>query len=246
MFPYPAICILSLVILAVGACTRLPLEEAPRDEAPLRVRVEVTDGIRTVDRLLRRPELVITVLNGSDDTSYEAVFSINDGPERTVRSIWNGVPKDLSGELLSLSGYGPVSLKGYLYDTAVLTGRVPLDTTLWIAYAPAARGSTLILTPDREEPLVTGSVFTVGESGTLEIAYTPGDTFLHIDLSVPEGSPLVLSADGAANRGGRFSIPFSVRDAGESVITLSTRNGRDETSAEYSIVCRQPSPEETN
>ena len=250
MKPIFILSIMDLVALLLPwvlvSCDRRRLDVGPKEEAPLAVKVEAVDGIRTIERVLRSPSLAVTVVNGGDQATYEAVFSVNGGPERTVRSIWNGVLKDLSGELLGLDGYGPIDIKGYLYDTAVLTERIPLDTTVWMAYAPATRGALLVSTPRREEPVGNGTVLEVGESGTLELRYTPEDTFLHVGLSVPEGSPLSLNGRSAVNLNGRFSVPFSVRESGETVITLTTANGRDVQAEEYAVVCKQPAQNDNN
>lgn len=222
-----------------SSCVRRPLDEGPEREAPLAAEFHVVDGIRTLDKILRRPELSVTVTGGADDTVYEALFRIGDGPERTVRSIWNGVPKDLSGELLSFSEYGPLTLTGYLIDTGDPAVRIPLDTTVWMAYAPASRGPLTVKTEDRDEPLSGGTVFTAGETGTLEVSYTPEDTFLHIGVSVPEESPLELSGRGVTHTRGRYAIPFSVTAAGETVVTVTFANGRETETIEYTVTCRE-------
>ena len=236
---------LILAFLLSTSCVRHPPADSPGQETPLAAEFHVVDGIRTLDKVLRRPELSVTVKGGDDDTVYEALFRIGDGPERTVRSIWNGVPKDFSGELLSFSEYGPLTLKGYLIDTGDPAVRIPLDTTVWMAYAPARHGGLTVKSESREEPLAEGTLFTAGETGTLEVGYTPEDTFLHIGVSVPEESPLVLSGGDISHTRGRFAIPFSVTAAGETVVTVSFTNARETETLEYPVTCLKDGPSES-
>lgn len=244
MKPYIPLTIILICALVFYACVRRSLETEPYDEAPLAVKLTVSDGMRTVDKVLRLPALSVTVVNGRDEAEYEALFRLDDGPERTVHSIWNGVEKDLSGELLSLTGYGCVSLKGYLIDKERPTERIPIDTLVWMAYAPALRSAVSIHSAEREETLLPGTSFTVGESGTLELNYTPEDTFLHVMITVGEDSPLVLLDRAAVNRGGHFSVPFVVMGEGESILTLEIENGRETETQQYTLVCQDPVPDE--
>lgn len=241
-------CILLAVILVCAAvlysCVRRSVETEPYETAPLAVKLTVLDGMRTVDKVLRLPSLSVTVVNGRDDAEYQAHFRLDDGPERTVHSIWNGVEKDLSGEFLSLTGYGCASLRGYLIDTDRPTERIPIDTLVWMAYAPARRSAFSVHTREREEPLLPGTSFIVGESGTLELGYTPEDTFLHVNITTGEDGPLMLLEEEAVNRDGRFSVPFVIAGAGEGVLTMETENGREKESRLFTLVCRESVLEE--
>lgn len=243
----PILLLASLFLVAaivLVACVRHSIDNTIEDEHPLAVTVLATDGMRTLEKILRMPSLTITVANGSDETCYEAAFRVNDGPERTVRNIWNGVPKDLSGEFLSQTEYGAIYIKGFLIDTSAPSERIAIDTVLWMAYAPSLHSTVSIVTPDRDETLLPETAFSVGETGHLEMRYTPEDTFLPISITVPEGSPLALH--GELLSPGGYRIPFSVEAPGETTVTVTIENGRERETLEYSVLCKEsaPMPEE--
>ena len=56
--------ILTIATLFSVSCVRRPLDEGPEQEAPLAAEFHVVDGIRTLDKILRRPELSVTVTGG--------------------------------------------------------------------------------------------------------------------------------------------------------------------------------------
>lgn len=235
--------ILSLILLGALSCGKDRADNDKPGKGPLNVRMTVTDGLRNLEKVLRQPGLVLTVENGNEGASYEAVFSINGGSPRTVHDIWDNVPKDLGGEFLSIREYGPISFEGYLVDPSAPQKRVPLDTTLWMAYAPAQREPARIRTEQREETLSAATVFTVGESGTIEVGYAPADTFLPISLIAAEGSPLAIGP-GAVNHDGLFQVPFHVEAAGVAVVTLVVENGRDRETLEYHLNCKEADPQD--
>ncbi|MBP3257975.1 MAG: hypothetical protein J6M23_08295 [Bacteroidales bacterium] len=242
---YLLLLLVSAATVLVG-CIHHSIERGPVDEYPLSLRLRVTDGVRTLDRVLQRPGFELTVLNGGELTTYEALIQVADGAPRTVRSIWNGVPKDLSGELLSHQGYGPISVKGYLYDTGNPTVRLPLDTTVWMTYAPAIHGDVLIRRTDgTQEPLQPGHVLRTGETGMLLVDYTPADTFLPIRMETGGDDPIVLLQQEATNSAGRFSIPVEVRGEGAGCIRVLIENGRSQESHEYPVTCEPPASGES-
>ncbi len=237
------IIVLSLALCGTLSCGKGHVDTEEPGEGPLAVRIAVTDGLRNLETVLRQPGLVLTVENGDEGTGYEAVFSINGGSPRTVHDIWDSVPKDLGGEFLSIREYGSISFEGYLADPTAPQKRVLLDTTLWMAYAPAQREAARIRTEQRDEILSADMLFTVGESGTIEVGYSPSDTFLPISLLTVEGSPLAVGP-ASVNRDGLFQIPFRVEAAGETVLSLVVENGRDKETQEYRVLCKEAEPQD--
>ena len=235
---HPSLYIFALSLLSAAACQKPPVQDPVPAPAGLSVTLTGTDGVRTLERVLRLPELALTVTGGREASVYEARLSVNGGRERTLRSIWNDVPKDLSGELLSFREYGEITVRGYLCDPSSPTVRIGIDTTLWMAYVPAETGPLTLVLGETDGPLPDKALLTAGQSGTLELRYTPEDTFLHVELSVPEGSPLLLGEPRSAS--GQFAVPFTVSGPGETALTLTTRNGRDTLTRSFAILCNEP------
>ena len=245
MKPYILLSVFLLCSVALAACMSVAHESGPLEGGPVAVKLLVTDGMRTADKILRRPVLTLTVENGPEEAVYEMVFHIGDGDERTLHNIWSGVEKDLSGELLSLSEYGSVVFKGYLFDTANPTERIPVDTLVWMSYVPATRGDVLIRRQETEVPLEDGLLLAVGESGFLELGYTPEDTFLPVEVTAAEGSPVVLLYMLERNANGLYRVPFIVMGEGETIISVKTENGRERETLEFSVSCQDPVPGES-
>ena len=211
-------------------------QDDPGDAPPFRVELQVEDGMRTLDRVLLRPRLTLTVSGGGEDALYEALLRLGNGPERTVRHIWSGVPKDLSGEILSLSDCGSVTVTGYVHDTADPSERMPFEGGVRMSYAPAEMEPFVVVTPSGREPLLDGMTLTEGTSGTMETAYSPEDTYLHIALSVKDApAPLLIESSEASNHRGRFSIPFYAAREGACTLTVMSTSGRDTTITPYLI-----------
>lgn len=211
------------------------------------IEFEVTDGLRTLDRVLRQPSLVMTLRGADDQATYEGRLRIGSSPERTLRNIWNGVPRDLSGELLSLSAFGKAVITGYLFSGTDPGKRIPFETTVWMEYSPAHLEAVLLYY-DREIVMLSdGAVLRQGEGGEILAEYSPADTYLHIALETAgEDSPIVFAPELALNREGRFSIPFHVSAPGETTVTLAATSGRDTTRIRYRLLCTPPADEPTD
>ena len=230
--------ILALIPFILISCIRLhpTVPDDPEGAPPFRVELRVEDGMRTLDRVLLRPRLTLTVSGGGEDALYEALLRLGNGPERTVRHIWSGVPKDLSGEILSLSDCGSVTVTGYVHDTADPSERMPFEGVVRMSYAPAEMEPFVVVTPSGREPLLDGMTLTEGTSGTMETAYSPEDTYLHIALSVKDApAPLLIESSEASNHRGRFSIPFYAAREGACTLTVMSTSGRDTIITPYLI-----------
>lgn len=237
---------------AIGAsamgCTGAPPPDPPAGETDLpHVELEVTDGLRTLDRVLRQPSLVMTLRGADEGATYEGRLRIGSSPERTLRHIWNGVPRDLSGELLSMSAFGKAVITGYLFSGTDPGRRIPFGTTVWMEYSPARLDAVMLFYDNEITLLSDGAVLRAGEGGEILADYSPADTYLHIALETPgEESPIVFAPELALNRDGHFSIPFHVTGPGEAAFTLSATGGRDTTRIRYRLLCQDPADEPTD
>ena len=239
-----------LSALVFGVCVWRSREGHAADEndAPLAVRVVVSDGMRTLDRVLREARFSLTVVNGPADAAYEAVFRIGDGPERRIRGLRSGEERDLSYEFAFLREYGPAELRGYIACSDDPSERVDIDTTVWMAYFPAYRFLPVFRVGGKEDIPLNEHFLTIGDEGTIELPYSPHDTFLPVSARVTAlpsiSCPITLHEDKASNRDGLFRLPFTVTREGACRLTVTIENGRDRETYDYRIT-GAPSQQET-
>lgn len=247
------IILLSITLLAAlvfGVCVWRSREGHAADEndAPLAVRVVVLDGMRTLERVLREARFFLTVVNGPADATYEAVFRIGDGPERRIRGLRSGEERDLSYEFAFLREYGPAELKGYIARSDDPSDRVDIDTTVWMAYFPAYRFLPVFRVGGKEDIPLKEHFLSIGDEGSIELPYSPHDTFLHVSARVTAlpsiSCPITLHEDKASNRDGLFRLPFTVTREGACRLTVTIENGRDRETYDYRIT-GAPSQQET-
>ena len=239
-----------LSALVFGVCVWRSREGHAADEndAPLAVRVVVSDGMRTLDRVLREARFSLTVVNGPADAAYEAVYRIGEGPERRIRGLRSGEERDLSYEFAFLREYGPAELKGYIARSDDPSERVDIDTTVWMAYFPAYRFLPVFRVGGKEDIPLNEHFLTIGDEGTIELPYSPHDTFLPVSARVTAlpsiSCPITLHEDKASNRDGLFRLPFTVTREGACRLTVTIENGRDRETYDYRIT-GAPSQQET-
>ena len=237
-----------LSALVFGVCVWRSREGHAADEndAPLAVRVVVSDGMRTLERVLREARLSLTVVNAREGSTYDAFYRIDDGPEYRIRSIRGGEEIDLSYALAFLREYGPAELKGYIARSDDPSERVDIDTTVWMAYFPAYRFLPEFRVGEKKDYPIGEHRFTVGDEGAIALSYSPRDTFLHVSAEVTHfpsiDCPIVLHKDEASNRDGLFRLPFKIMREGACTLTVLLENGRDRTVYDYRISGAPASP----
>ena len=224
---------------AALACTGIVGQLDSREHSPEgpHVEFEVTDGVRTLNRVLRQPSLVMTLRGADSGATYGGRLRVGNAPEREIRHIWNDVPRDLSGELLSLSAFGKARVQGYLFDEASPSERIPFEVTVWMEYAGAELADVSLRMGETLIPLSGGAALAKGDYGELLATYAPSDTYLHIGVETDQDGPLLFSPEMATNRSGRFCVPFYVRSEGEASLTLALTGGRDTTRTTYRVSC---------
>ena len=206
--PMKLIILLSIALLAAlifAVClARARREAAEREEAPLAVRLVVSDGLRTLETVIRPARLALTVVNAREGSTYDAVYRIGDGPERRIRGLRSGEERDLSYEFAFLREYGPAELRGYIACSDDPSERVDIDTTVWMAYFPAYRFLPVFRVGGKEDIPLNEHFLTIGDEGTIELPYSPHDTFLPVSARVTAlpsiSCPITLHEDKASNR----------------------------------------------
>lgn len=243
-----SIALLSALVFGVCVWCLREGHAANENDAPLAVRLVVSDGMRTLERVLREARFSLTVVNGRADATYEAVYRIGEGPERRIRGLRDGEPWDLSYEFAFLREYGPAELKGYIARSDDPSERVDIDTTVWMAYFPAYRFLPVFRVGGKEDIPLKEHFLSIGDEGSIELPYSPHDTFLPVSARVTAlpsiSCPITLHEDKASNRDGLFRLPFTVTREGACRLTVTIENGRDRETYEYRIT-GAPSQQET-
>ena len=250
--PMKLIILLSIALLAAlifAVClARARREAAEREEAPLAVRLVVSDGLRTLETVIRPARLALTVVNAREGSTYDAVYRIDDGPEYRIRSIRGGEEIDLSYALAFLREYGEAHLKGHVAPSAASSERIAIGTTVWMSYLPACHFLPVFRVGGKEDIPLNEHFLTIGDEGTIELPYSPHDTFLPVSARVTAlpsiSCPITLHEDKASNRDGLFRLPFTVTREGACRLTVTIENGRDRETYDYRIT-GAPSQQET-
>ena len=248
--PMKLIILLSIALLAAlifAVClARARREAAEGEEAPLAVRLVVSDGLRTLETVTRPARLALTVVNAREGSTYDAVYRIDDGPEYRIRSIRGGEEIDLSYALAFLREYGEAHLKGHVAPSDAPSERIAIDTTVWMSYLPACHFLPEFRVGEKKDYPIGEHRFTVGDEGAIALSYSPRDTFLHVSAEVTHfpsiDCPIVLHKDEASNRDGLFRLPFKIMREGACTLTVLLENGRDRTVYDYRISGAPASP----
>ena len=224
-----------IVFLAVGtvSCRRpdapdKPVEPVdPSGPVPFKIDLSIIDGERDLEKVIRYPEVTMTLTSEDEAGNYAMTYSVNGGTSKTMKNIWSGTTKTLSSDFRNLTAYGSYTLKGYVYDVSASSVRIPIDTTVLMVYTPAEKTGLSFETLSRSGELSEGTEFFEEEFGSLMLSYAPASTYLNVQAFSSNPAVIELVQDKEVNEDGLFSVGFKAKSIGKSTITFRTVNGRD-------------------
>ena len=224
-----------IVFLAAGtvSCRRpdspdKPVEPVdPSGPVPFKVSLSIIDGERDLEKVIRHPEVTMTLTSEDEAGNYAMTYSVNGGTSKTMKNIWSGTTKTLSSDFRNLTAYGSYTLKGYVYDVSASSLRVPIDTTVLMVYSPAEKTGLSFETLSRSGELTDGTELFEEEFGSLMLSYAPASTYLNVQAFSSNPAVVELVQDKEVNENGLFSVGFKAKSIGKSTITFRTVNGRD-------------------
>ena len=230
-----------IVFLAAGtvSCRRpdTPVDPVtpvdPSDPVPFKVSLSIIDGERDLEKVIRHPEVTLTLTSENEAGNYAMTYSVNGGTSKTMKNIWSGTPKTLSTDFRNLTAYGSYTLKGYVYDVSESSLRVPIDTTVLMVYSPAEKTGLSFETLSRSGELTDGTELFEEEFGSLMLSYAPASTYLNVQAFSSNPEVVELLPDKVVNEDGLFSVGFKAKSIGKTTITFRTVNGRDQ--KEYNV-----------
>ena len=230
-----------IVFLAAGtvSCRRpdtpdTPVEPVdPSGSLPFKINLSIIDGERDLEKVIRHPEVTLTLTSENEAGNYAMLYSVNGGASKTMKNIWSGSPKTLSTDFRNLTAYGSYTLKGYVYDVSASSLRIPIDTTVLMVYSPAEKTGLSFETLSRSGELTDGTELFEEEYGSLMLSYAPTSTYLNVQAFTSNPAIIELIQDKEVNKDGLFSVAFKAKSIGKSTITFRTVNGRDQ--KEYSV-----------
>ena len=230
-----------IVFLAAGtvSCRRpdvpdTPVEPVdPSGSVPFKINLSIIDGERDLEKVIRHPEVTLTLTSEDEAGNYAMTYSVNGGTSKTMKNIWSGTPKTLSTDFRNLTAYGSYTLKGYVYDVSASSQRVSIDTTVLMVYSPAEKTGLSFETLSRSGELSEGTELFEEEFGSLMLSYAPASTYLNVQAFSSNPAVVELVQDKEVNEDGLFSVGFKAKSIGKSTITFRTVNGRDQ--KEYNV-----------
>lgn len=241
------ICFIGLMVIGFASCRKVIDLPGGGDESvePIGPKdteliVKVVDGVLNRNGVLSLPSVVFSVKCVDEAANFVIEYSVDGGPRKTLKNIWDGTEKKIDADFKDFKTYGKHVVRGVLYEKDDKENVHNFEKDVWMLYEPvevsdecyfSMKGRT-VSSKDANATLY------VTEYGFLQIDYTPATSLAEVSVSDGSGKGIMSFDESKMDiSSGRFSVPFSVEKEGRALVCVDFVNGPGKIERSFEVRC---------
>lgn len=183
------------------------------------VKLEFSDGIRTLDGMRTSPAVSVTIVSGSEQGNYSFTWSVDGGAKSAVKGLFVNTTKSVS--FSNDLEFGKHTVLIEVSEEKGLTDAVTLEGSFYVR-GPQLRSMDVRFTSDYQlDAVLSDGVSLVdGEEGLLSVSWNPDETAVTPEFEFPSFVKLTAGESGR----GFLNYAFKVSGDGSSNGAVRLKN----------------------